>query len=145
MFEEEYLDGFHGEEHESLNGSDSYIADSLHGVINEHEDITDCPKPSAPYNPSFGQGLLVDLPDDAPNGTLAPYDDTVSTNLIHRVEDPFSLDVSGEDVSKLKEKAQDIERECHTSSVSFGKKVCPTSHGCSGATYCNGCIGDYPY
>ena len=72
MFEEEYTDSIHGEEHESLYGSDSFIADSSHSVINEHEDTTDYPEPSAPYNPSFGQGLLVDMPDDAPDGTLAP-------------------------------------------------------------------------
>ena len=91
MFEEEYTDSIHGEEHESLYGSDSFIADSSHSVINEHEDTTDYPEPSAPYNPSFGQGLLVDMPDDAPDGTLAPYDDSVSTNLIHRVKDPFGI------------------------------------------------------
>lgn len=56
-----------------------------------------------------------------------------------------SLEVTQEDVDQLIEKAKDIERDEHVSSISFGKKVCPTSHGCSGATYCDGCYGDYPY
>lgn len=91
MFEEEYSDGLHNEEPVGFHENDSYIAESSHGVINDHEGITGLSESSATYNPSFGQGLLVDLPDDVPDGTLAPYDESVSTNLIHRVEDPFGI------------------------------------------------------
>lgn len=55
-----------------------------------------------------------------------------------------SLEVSNEDFDYLQDRAEGIERCEHRSEISFGKKMCPTRHGCQGATDCDYCGGDYP-
>ena len=55
------------------------------------------------------------------------------------------LDFPKEDMEMLQSKADGIERSEHTGEPSFTGKVCPTSHGCSGATSCDLSYGDYPY
>lgn len=32
----------------------------------------------------------------------------------------------------------------HNGNISFGRKMCPSRHGCQGATDCDYCLGDYP-
>ena len=56
-----------------------------------------------------------------------------------------NLDVSNEDVDTLQDRAKGIERSEHGNEISFGsKKMCPTRHGCTGATSCNYAYADYP-
>lgn len=90
MFEDNYVESIHDGYFENVSGQQYFEAPSLRDD-NEQEDIDDYSNPSAPFNPSFGQGLLVDLPEDVPEGTLAPYDESVSTNLIHRINDPLGI------------------------------------------------------
>lgn len=43
----------------------------------------------------------------------------------------------------LQDNSSDIENE-HDGNISFGRKMCPSRHGCQGATDCDYCLGDYP-
>lgn len=54
------------------------------------------------------------------------------------------LSVSQEDVTTLEEKAQGVEREPDYKTSFKGIKMCPTRHGCQGATDCNYSYGSYP-
>lgn len=65
-------------------------------------------------------------------------------NFLNPVDTP-ELDVSNDDVESLRDKSAGIEREVPGDQISFKGKVCPTRHGCSGATYCDHCGSDYPY
>lgn len=71
---------------------------------------------------------------------------TTSTenNFLNPVDTP-ELEVSNDDIELLRDKASGIEREVFGDSITFKRKVCPTRHGCSGATYCDSCGSDYPY
>lgn len=53
-------------------------------------------------------------------------------------------DFDDQDVDDLEENASGIERSSNGHEVSFGKKMCPTRHGCTGATNCNYSMSDYP-
>lgn len=55
-----------------------------------------------------------------------------------------SLDIQKEELEMLQSKVEGIERSEHIGEPSFCGKVCPTSHGCSGATSCDACYGNYP-
>lgn len=55
-----------------------------------------------------------------------------------------NLDVSNDDVEDLQNKAEGIERSEHRGEISFGRKMCPTRHGCQGATDCDYSYGGYP-
>ena len=54
------------------------------------------------------------------------------------------LDVSEDELSTLERKASDLDRsEADKSHISFGRKMCPTRHGCQGATDCDYSYGGY--
>lgn len=58
-----------------------------------------------------------------------------------------SLEVTNEELEDLQKRIIDIEPEPSTPKIeiSFGGKVCPTRHGCTGTSYCDNSYGDYPY
>lgn len=67
--------------------------------------------------------------------TEHPFDDEEMTETENELQD-------------LEERVSESERSANKSDPSFGSrlhKVCPTSHGCSGATSCDLSYGDYPY
>lgn len=59
-------------------------------------------------------------------------------------EDPTGLGVNDGEINELEERAKGLEREEHKNEPSFGRKMCPTRHGCQGATDCNYSYGSYP-
>ena len=65
-------------------------------------------------------------------------------NFLSQVDLP-DLDVPEDDIEALRDRASGLDREVLGNEISFGKKVCPTRHGCTGATYCDSCGSDYPY
>lgn len=55
------------------------------------------------------------------------------------------LSISDEDIHTLDDRASEIDHaEADGSQISFGRKMCPTRHGCQGATSCDYSYGDYP-
>lgn len=48
------------------------------------------------------------------------------------------------EIEELIHKVENVNRAGVDYEVTFGKKMCPTRHGCTGATNCNYCYGDYP-
>ena len=54
------------------------------------------------------------------------------------------LNVSKLDVSALVERAKGLERAKPNTDLSLARKMCPTRHGCQGATDCNYSYGSYP-
>ena len=65
-------------------------------------------------------------------------------NFLSEVDLP-ALDVPEDDIESLRDRAAGLDRELTGNEISFGKKVCPTRHGCTGATYCDSCLSAYPY
>lgn len=56
------------------------------------------------------------------------------------------LYVSDDEIRALQERAIGIIRSDRKNTiVYYASKVCPTRHGCKGATECDYCMGDYPY
>ena len=49
------------------------------------------------------------------------------------------------EVEDLQKKVEGIERKPISRNLSFGSKVCPTRHGCQGATDCDYCLSSYPF
>ena len=73
-------------------------------------------------------------------------DNTTEDNSVG-IYDPSDDDlaVSDNDVTSLEEKASGVDRvETDKSQISFGRKMCPTRHGCQGATDCDYSYGSYP-
>ena len=58
--------------------------------------------------------------------------------------DSDGLDVSDHDLDSLQNQANGIEHSNNGHNVSFMGKMCPTRHGCTGATNCNYAYADYP-
>lgn len=61
-----------------------------------------------------------------------------------------NLDVSDETLNKLMDKPEETVQEGDSDesgrNISFqGRKVCPTRHGCQGATSCDYSLSDYPF
>lgn len=54
------------------------------------------------------------------------------------------LNISKADLNGLIERAKGIERAKPISNSANGRKMCPTRHGCQGATDCNYSYGSYP-
>lgn len=52
-----------------------------------------------------------------------------------------NLSLSSDDVNRLKEKAEGVEREKETENTFKGIKICATRHGCTGATNCDYDLG----
>lgn len=84
------------------------------------------------------------------NTTLPPINELESAqsnlDIDNFANTPSSetLDVHEDDIARLQERAQGMERSEHKGEISFGKKMCPTRHGCQGATDCDYCGSDYP-
>jgi hypothetical protein len=62
-----------------------------------------------------------------------------------RPESGHDLDVPEKKIEDLTDKADGIERDGDHDKVHEYRKVCPTRHGCQGATDCNYSYGDYPF
>ncbi len=78
-----------------------------------------------------GHGDVDNTAEDNSVGIYNPSDD--------------DLTVSDDDVTSLEEKASGVDRaEADKSQISFGRKMCPTRHGCQGATDCDYSYGGYP-
>ena len=72
---------------------------------------------------------------------LIPLEDD---NFLAPINIP-QLDVPQDDIEALRDRAAGIEREIpNGNAISFGA-VCRSRHGCTGATYCDNCLSDYPY
>lgn len=54
------------------------------------------------------------------------------------------LSVSMKDITDLRERATGIKRADTNVVTSLGRKMCPTRHGCQGATNCDYSYGNYP-
>lgn len=96
----------------------------------------------------------VDVPEiDEDNGNDTDLTSVEDEHpMTDHTTDGDGLTVSDDDVKVLSEKASGVERIEDKSNIHFGNqereysldiKKCPTSHGCSGATSCDSCIGDY--
>ncbi len=66
----------------------------------------------------------------------------------------INLDVTPEEIENLIEKTKIVPLPDDDPLVDnppvdnppiYGSKVCPTSHGCTGTSYCDNSYGDYPY
>ena len=55
------------------------------------------------------------------------------------------LPVSETMIRNLQMKADGIERANIVNEMPVSVKCCPTRHGCTGATNCDSCVGDYHY
>lgn len=55
-----------------------------------------------------------------------------------------SLQVSEEEIRNLEARVEGMERSAHSPMPSYGRKMCPTRHGCQGATDCDYAYGSYP-
>lgn len=64
-------------------------------------------------------------------------------NLIN-IPTTDNLEISNEDLNLLQEKVDGIERYESKGEISFGRIICPSRHGCQGATDCDYSYGDYP-
>ena len=53
------------------------------------------------------------------------------------------LNVSKADINVLVERAKGVKRALPVITPSYGRKLCPTRHGCQGATDCNYSYGSY--
>lgn len=47
-------------------------------------------------------------------------------------------------IEGLVRRVENIERASSVTDITFGKKMCPTRHGCTGATNCNYDYASYP-
>lgn len=54
------------------------------------------------------------------------------------------LSISKADINVLVERAKGVERALPVTTSAYGRKMCPTRHGCQGATDCNYSYGSYP-
>lgn len=54
------------------------------------------------------------------------------------------LCVSNADVNTLITRAKGVNRAKPVTTSVYGRKMCPTRHGCQGATDCNYSYGSYP-
>ena len=80
--------------------------------------------------------------DNVSDTSIAANEDE---NMINHYFDDDGLTVSEDELNSLEEKASQIERsDSDKSQISFGRKMCPTRHGCQGATDCDYSYGGYP-
>lgn len=89
----------------------------------------------------------VDVPEFSDeNGDDTNLTETESEDSLtdHQFDDEDMTETEKE-LKDLEEKVSDTERSDHLDRTKFTGKVCPTSHGCSGATSCDLSYGDYPY
>lgn len=55
------------------------------------------------------------------------------------------LAVNASMVHALQMRAEGIRRANNVDGILASVKCCPTRHGCTGATNCDSCVGDYRY
>lgn len=98
-------------------------------------------------------------PTNDPNDDVVkPTDDYIPLDDEHQIPtqsdvndyDTTSLSVTDDELDELGKKnvASSDETNEHENDLlerDMGRKVCPTRHGCSGATDCDYCGGDYPF
>lgn len=82
---------------------------------------------------------LVDMWIDLSNYTP----DEIRSALDYALTDDH-LGVSEGDVNSLQDQVSGMERSDHGRNISFEGKMCPTRHGCTGATNCNYSLASYP-
>ena len=70
--------------------------------------------------------------------------DEINAALDIALNSDDNLGVSDGDVTALQEKAGGVERSGNGYNPSFEAKMCPTRHGCAGATACDRNYGSYP-
>lgn len=99
------------------------------------------------------------VPDEDPNEDMVkptddyiPLDDEqpVPVSLDDNEFGKNSLSVTDDELNELGNKPvinsdETTEQKDDLQEQTLGRKVCPTRHGCSGATDCDYCGGDYPY
>lgn len=54
------------------------------------------------------------------------------------------LYVSTEEITNLQERVKGVNRASKNTEPGLGRKMCPTRHGCQGATDCNYSYANYP-
>jgi len=88
----------------------------------------------------------LDAPEsDEDNGSDTSIVANEDESMINHSFDDDGLTVSEDDLNSLEDKASQIERsDSDKSQISFGRKMCPTRHGCQGATDCDYSYGGYP-
>lgn len=70
--------------------------------------------------------------------------DVSISNTPEFIEYDSSLELAQHDINFLEEKYEDVERaDFNGEDLECSYKLCATRHGCSGATNCNACYGDY--
>ena len=95
------------------------------------------------YEEPFDELDAPEFDEDNGSDNLIPAKENES--MINHSFDDDELTVSEKDMNSLEDKASQIERnDSDKSQISFGRKMCPTRHGCQGATECNYSYGDYP-
>lgn len=71
---------------------------------------------------------------------------SIANYVILRLDPEDPNNVTDKEIEDLENKAEGIEREKHhDQEIHEYRKVCPTRHGCQGATDCNYSYGDYPF
>lgn len=88
----------------------------------------------------------LDSPEsDEDNGSDTSIAANENESMINHSFDDDELTVSEDDLNSLEDKASQIDRsDSDKSQISFGRKMCPTRHGCQGATDCDYSYGGYP-
>lgn len=97
------------------------------------------PAPNPKHDPAPVPGQ-----DDFPNPKPNPVPDTISPKI--PVADPHIEDDShpDHDIEELLRRTKHLEHSEPEKPGSISKKMCPTRHGCQGATDCDSCLGNYP-
>lgn len=75
---------------------------------------------------------------------LGQNEDTEFEDVEYDGEDYDDLDLDESDIDELEDSASGVERSANGNEITFGKKMCPTRHGCTGAASCNYAYADYP-
>lgn len=92
---------------------------------------------------SFDEYPDMDFSDE-PDFDVCGHENDDQSIIDSPYPDDYGLDVSEDELSALEEKAEGIDRSEHNGEISFGMKMCPTRHGCQGATDCDYTYGGYP-
>lgn len=108
---------------------------NFHGVVDESTSFES--SPNEEINTSFGMNKQLSAIPDSGISSI-DVDNLINTPITD------SLEIPQEDIEKLQERVEGVERSEHKGEISFGKKMCPSRHGCQGATDCDYSYGSYP-
>lgn len=116
---------------------ESHMQESIGGNMDNTRALQEVGFDGVP-KPSLGMDTL--------QHTVMTHSAASSIDVDNLVNTPTTdhLEVSNEDIDTLQERAKDIERSERKGEISFGSKMCPTRHGCQGATSCDYSYGGYP-